>query len=154
MECGIAQALELIGDPWSILIIREALFGTKTFDTFQRHLGIAKNTLTDRLSHLVDVGILARMEDEQDGRRVIYELEEAGEELLTVLLALSQWGNKWAFAEDGPPSFVADKKTGKPVAPLKVSGASGRQLGLQDVTMVPGPSASKKLRTFFAALPR
>ena len=152
MECGIAQALEQIGDLWSLLILRDALFGVKTFDGFYRSLDIPKNTLTTRLNEMVEGGLLSREEDPDDGRRVIYALEEAGQELWVVLVALSQWGNKWIYHEDGPPSYVADRKTGKPVADIEVKAVNGRKLTLRDLTMVLGPSGSPRLGERFAAL--
>ncbi len=149
MECGIARALETIGDPWSFLIVRDALFGARTFDAFHRNLGIAKNTLSDRLAHLVEVGVLARDQDPEDGRRVTYMLLEKGEELIVVLIALSQWGNKWAFPDTGAPSFVADRKSASPVAQVQIESRNGEALSAADLMMIPGPSASDRLRQAF-----
>jgi DNA-binding HxlR family transcriptional regulator len=154
MECGIAQALELIGDPWAFLIMRESLFGVQTFDGFHKALGIAKNTLASRLVDLVDNGLLNRVPDPEDGRRVEYVASKSGEDLWVVLLALSQWGNKWAFRDSGPPSFMADRKRKKPVPNLAVRDRSGKKLSLRDVTMVLGPSGSDELARKFATLLR
>ena len=150
MECGIAQSLEKIGDLWSLLILRDAMFGVRTFDVFHDNLGIPKNTLSARLSDLVDNGLLARTPDPDDGRRVIYRLEQAGQELWIVLVALSQWGNKWVYNSKGAPSFVADKKSGKPVSPVEIKDSKGRKLNFRDVTMILGPSGSDSLARKFA----
>ncbi|WOE75064.1 winged helix-turn-helix transcriptional regulator [Alterisphingorhabdus coralli] len=152
MECGIAQSLDILGDPWTLLIMREALFGVQTFDGFYRNLDIPKNTLTDRLNHLVAKDILARDPHPEDGRRLVYSLLPAGEELLTILVALSQWGNKWVFGDRGAPSFVAERDSREAVAEVKVTNGAGKKLTLKDVTMIPGPSASERLKAAFAKL--
>ena len=145
MECGIAQTLEQLGDVWSFLIIREALFGVEAFDDFHQNLAIPKNTLSARLNDLVDIGLLSRTRDEADKRRVIYRLEEAGRDFWVVLVALSQWGNKWVYKDQGPPSFVADKALQKPVSAIEIKNINGQRLTLNDIAMILGPSGSKKL---------
>jgi len=152
MACGIARSLEVLGDGWTFLIMREAMFGTQSFDAFCDNLGIARNTLTSKLNELVDAGLLSRADDPMDKRRKIYQLEECGRELWVVLLALQQWGNKWVCAENGAPSFMADRISGKPVASLKVFDKSGRNLEFEDIQMIPGPSATEQLKDKFAKL--
>ncbi len=154
MACGIAQALERIGDGWTLLILREAMFGTRTFEEFCENLGIARNTLTARLNDLVDHGLLSRRVDEGDNRKKTYRIEEPGRELWIALLALQQWGNKWCYARDKAPSFMADRKTGAPVAPLKVFDRKGAPLDIEDVTMVPGPGATERLKARFREMDR
>ena len=149
MECGIARALEVIGDPWSILIVRDALFGTDSFDAFQKSLDIPRNTLSDRLERLQDFGILTRRPCASDGRRFEYKLEPAGQELAVVLAALSQWGNRNVFGESFSPSFVADSITRQPIQEISLISADGRPLQLKDITMIPGPAASPRLRRVF-----
>ena len=152
MACGIARALDAIGDWWTLLIIREALFGARTFEEFCDNLGIARNTLTTRLNDLVDKGILDRADDPTDGRRKIYTPTPAGQDLWIVLAALQQWGNNWVFGEDAAPSFMADRKTETPIAPLTIRNRKDRPLSLEDVTMIAGPGATKKLKQKFAKL--
>ena len=149
MECGIARALELIGDPWTILIVREALFGTVSFEAFHRRLNIPRNTLSDRLAKLHETGVLSRRASTTDARRIEYHLEQPGEDLLVVLAALSQWGNKHVFGKDKAPSFIADRKTGRPIQDLALTNDAGRTLTRDDVTMIPGPAASQRLRKLF-----
>lgn len=151
MECGIAQSLEKIGDLWALLIMRDALFGIETFDDFHRSLGIPRNTLSARLNEMVENGLLSRAPDPDDGRRVIYKLEQAGQDLWTVLVALSQWGNKWVYEKSGAPSFVADRKRRKPVSTIEINDCKGRKLSFQDVTMILGPSGSDALARKFAS---
>ncbi len=152
VPCGIARALDVVGDAWTLLIVREAMFGTRTFDGFRKTLAIPRNTLTARLRDLVDRGILRVRVDADDRRRRIYELDRAGRELWVVLLALQQWGNRWMFGETGPPSYMADRETRRSVAPLVPRDRSGAKLRLQDVTMIPGPAATPELKARFRRL--
>ncbi|MEY2503534.1 MAG: hypothetical protein QOI07_3871, partial [Verrucomicrobiota bacterium] len=94
-ECGISAALESVGERWSFLILRGAFNGLHHFEEFQQTLGIARNILSHRLGRLVEHGILRRDPDPADRRRVAYRLTEKGRDLLPVLLALRQWGERW-----------------------------------------------------------
>lgn len=105
--CPVARTTDLVGDRWSLLIIRDAMDGASTFTDFQRGLGIARNILTDRLRKLVEHGILDKS-DSTDGRRYTYRLTEAGRDLFTVVVALRQWGERHAFAPDEPHSTLVD----------------------------------------------
>jgi DNA-binding HxlR family transcriptional regulator len=141
-----------LGDAWTLLIVREALFGATTFQEFHRYLQIPKNTLTNRLRDLVERGVLTESIDDS-GRRRVYELTAAGRDLWTVMLALQQWGNRWRFVDEGPPSYMADRATRQPLAELVPADQSGRSVSLDDVTMVPGPSAPAALVQRFDKLP-
>ncbi|MEO1014316.1 MAG: helix-turn-helix domain-containing protein [Pseudomonadota bacterium] len=151
--CGIARALEAIGDGWGFLILREAMFGVDAFDGFVERLGIPRNTLAAKLEGLVAHGIMVKEPDPEDGRRSRYALTQAGEELWVVLLALQQWGNKWRFGKKGAPSFMADRATRRAVSTLVVQDKDGTPLDLDEVTMIPGPSAPAALKRIFDALP-
>ncbi len=145
IECGIAQALERIGDPWTLLIVREVLLGTSTFEELRDHLGIARNTLAARLRSLTAAGILERHEHLRDGRRTRYRPTESGRELLLVLATLQQWGNKWAYGDRGAPTTMVERRSQKPIAPIELRNQNGRRLRLRDVTLRPGPAASPAL---------
>jgi DNA-binding HxlR family transcriptional regulator len=95
MSCPLAQTLEIIGEWWSLLILREAFFGVRQFGEFERRLGIAKNVLSSRLKHLVEAGVLERRPSRDDARQIEYRLTERGKDLAPVLVALSQWGERW-----------------------------------------------------------
>ena len=151
--CGIAQTLETFGDAWSFLIMREALLGVTSFDGFVEALAIPRNTLTARLETFVAHGVMSKKTEEADRRRSVYLLEEAGRDLWVVMLALQQWGNKWRFADKGAPSFMAERKSKRPVDALKVTTGRGRALALEDITMIPGPSATPALKKRFERLP-
>src|SRR4051812_49308790 len=91
-NCSIAQALEVLGDGWTLLIVREAFLGTQRFADFEANLGISKNVLTQRLTHLVEHGVLARVDAGEHGTRYEYVLTKMGKDLVTVMTALRQWG--------------------------------------------------------------
>ena len=133
--CGIAAALEVVGERWSFLILRGAFNGLEHFEEFQSTLGIARNILSNRLVRLVEHGILAREPDPSDRRRVAYKLTEKGRELMPVLIALRQWGERWVCG--GPGNLVlVDKRTRMPVAPMTVRAIDGRILTAEDLEWV------------------
>ncbi|MEV6038345.1 winged helix-turn-helix transcriptional regulator [Nonomuraea sp. NPDC051941] len=105
--CPVARTVDLIGDRWSLLIIRDAMDGATTFTEFLQRLGIARNILTDRLRKLVEHGILDKSAA-ADGRRHTYRLTEAGLDLFTAVVALRQWGERHAFAPDESHSVLVD----------------------------------------------
>jgi DNA-binding HxlR family transcriptional regulator len=101
MNCSIAQALEVVGEWWTILILREAFLGVTRFDDFQRRLGIARNVLSVRLDSLVRHGVLDRRPYEPARGRVDYVLTDKGRALWPVLVTLRQWGDEWLTGEGG-----------------------------------------------------
>ena len=116
--CPVARTLNLIGDRWSLLIIRDTFDGICRFKDFQQNLGVARNILSDRLKKLTDAGILA-MKPASDGTAYQeYVLTDKGEHLFTVIVALRQWGEDNLFGENEPHSVLIDKTTGKPVLPV------------------------------------
>ena len=144
-ECPIARALDLVGDAWSLLILRDALLGATRFQDFQDRLGMPPNTLTRRLSLLTEQGLLARRVYEQKPRRERYELTEMGADLAPVLLALSSWGNRW-LAPDGPLLECVDPDTGCAIEPTVVDRRSLRPLRAGGVALRAGRGASLELR--------
>ena len=140
MNCGIAQALEALGDWWTLLIVRDAFFGARRFRDFERSLGIAKNILSARLQHLVEHGIFERIDVGSDGERFEYQLTAKGEALLTVLTALREWSDEWVFGRGNEPVIVRDRKTGRRIAKLRVTDAEGAPLTRRDLRTVPAPA--------------
>jgi DNA-binding HxlR family transcriptional regulator len=134
-ECGISAALESVGERWSFLILRGAFNGLHHFEEFQQTLGIARNILSHRLGRLVEHGILRRDPDPADRRRVAYRLTDKGRDLLPVLLALRQWGERWV---SGIPSntVLVDRYNRQPIAPLVVRASDGRPLTLGDMEWI------------------
>ncbi|MEU5696749.1 helix-turn-helix domain-containing protein [Actinosynnema sp. NPDC020468] len=125
--CPVARAVDLVGDRWSLLILRDALGGTRSFTDFQRGLGVAKNILTDRLRRLVDQGLLERR-TAPSGKRQEYVLTGSGERLFTVIVALRQWGEAHAFDAGETHSVLVDDDTGAPVPRLRVERSDGAVL--------------------------
>jgi DNA-binding HxlR family transcriptional regulator len=152
MNCSVAQALDVLGDWWTLLIVREALFGTHTFSGFERNLGISKNILTSRLEHLVEREILERVDMGQRGTRYHYRLTPQGSELITVIEALRQWSDRWVYGEGREPIQVVDKRTGEPIPALQIRDQEGEPMDLRNVRVRPGPGASRATRKRFDAL--
>jgi len=142
MNCGIGQALEVLGDWWTLLIVRDAFFGVRRFADFERSLGIAKNVLSARLQHLVEHGVLEAVDVGSEGPRFEYRLGAKGEALLPVLTALRDWSDEWIFGRGHEPVIVKDRRTGRRVPRLRVTDAEGRVLSRRDLRTVPGPGAS------------
>ncbi|MDX3102828.1 winged helix-turn-helix transcriptional regulator [Nonomuraea angiospora] len=128
--CPVARTVDLIGDRWSLLIIRDAMDGATTFTEFHQRLGIARNILTDRLRKLVEHGILDKSAAADDGRRHAYRLTAAGQDLFTAVVALRQWGERHAFSPDEPHSVLVDDQ-GRELAELHPLSQDGAPLSAE-----------------------
>ncbi len=144
-QCPIARSLRRVGDEWSILILRDALYGLTRFDEFEKSLGIAPNILTRRLTRLVEAGMLQRHQYSEHPRRYEYRLTDAGRDFRTVLLATLAWGNRH-FAPEGLALVVADTKTGDIAEPILVDRKTGRPLCSPDFRVMAGPAAKETIR--------
>lgn len=137
--CSIARALEIVGERWSLLIIRDALFaGTTRYSDFQRCLGIATNVLQDRLDGFVDAGIMERHRYSEQPESYEYRLTRKGRDFGPALMALTKWGDRWA-APDGPPILLRHSVCGSPVSPEIVCEKCGRVHDPAEVHVQPGP---------------
>lgn len=143
---SIAHVLDFLGEGWSMLIIREAFFGIRRFEEFQRHLGIARNILTSRLKKLCENGILERVPIKEGARRHEYLLTTRGKELMPLLIALTQWGDKWVYGEGNEPIIFSHRETGKPISPIRVHADDGRELRPRELLPTPGPGANDVAR--------
>ncbi len=152
-QCPLARMLNLFGDHWSWLIIRECFYGATRFSTFQRNTGIAKNLLTDRLAMLVREGILEKKNIGDRGTRFAYELTDKGRELETVMIAMFQWGNTHLFDGEAPPISIVDKLNHEPLQQLKLTAQDGRKLTMQDLAVLPGTSARSSTRRRLSEIP-
>lgn len=132
-DCPVARTLDLVGDRWSLLVIRDAMDGARSFTEFQRRTGIARNILTDRLRKLTAHGILDQR-PAPSGRRQVYVLTDAGRGLFPVIVTLRQWGERHAFAEGEAHSTLVDSQ-GAPVPELIPTRADGTPLDV-DTTHV------------------
>jgi DNA-binding HxlR family transcriptional regulator len=131
-DCPVARSMDAIGDPWSMLIIRDAMLGLRRFSEFQKNLGLAKNILTVRLRALVANGIL-KTEPASDGSAYQeYVLTPKGRGVFPVLVALRQWSEDFAFAPDELSNILVDRKSGRRVQKLELRSEDGRLLGAGD----------------------
>jgi DNA-binding HxlR family transcriptional regulator len=146
-NCSVARSLEVLGDWWTLLVIREAFLGTRRFADFEEQLGIAKNILSQRLRHLVRHGVLERVDAGEHGTRYEYHLSAMGKDLLTLMTALRQWGDQWIFGPEKEPVLIVDRRTGRPIPRLRVLGEDGQPLSGRDMQLAPGPGASKRTRS-------
>ena len=142
MHCGVAQALEQVGDWWTLLIVRDAFIGSRRFADFHEGLGIAKNILSNRLRRLVADGILSRQAVGPGGRRYEYELTQKGRDLWLVMTALRLWSDKWVFGKGEEPVIARDRKSGSVLAGLLAVDQEGRPLNPHELRLEPGPGAA------------
>jgi DNA-binding HxlR family transcriptional regulator len=137
--CSIARALEVVGERWTLLILRDAIFaGTTGYIEFQRRLEIATNVLSNRLDGLVQQGLMVRRDrvDERDG--VGYELTDKGRDLTPALVALTEWGDRYA-APDGPPIVYSHSVCGGAIQATLVCSGCGGRANPAEVKATPGP---------------
>jgi len=125
--CGLPLALEAMGERWSFMILRAAFNGVRHFEDFLEELGIARNILSNRLSRLVEAGILKREHCADDRRRIEYRLTPKGLDLLPAMLALRQWGEKWQLGVLANP-VLCDARDGLPIATIGIHAQDGRVL--------------------------
>ena len=131
--CPIARSLDVIGDWWSLLIVRDAFLGKRRFSEFQKSLGLAKNILCTRLQKLVSHGVLKTAPASDGSAYQEYQLTHKGRDLYLVLVALRQWGERQLFAKCEPELRLVDREKGQPVKPLELRSQDGRLLGPSDL---------------------
>jgi DNA-binding HxlR family transcriptional regulator len=140
-NCSIAKSLELIGERWTMLIIREVFLGNRRFDTMASRLDIARNVLTARLTRLVEEGVLTRVRYQERPERFEYRLTEKGVDLWPVLVALLQYGDRH-YAPDGPPMVLTHRGCGGELDDRRICRECGGALHAADVQAAPGPGAT------------
>jgi DNA-binding HxlR family transcriptional regulator len=139
--CSVARALEVLGDRWTLLVLRDAFRRVRRFEDFQRSLGVARNVLTDRLNRLVDEGIMRRVPYQERPVRFEYRLTEKGRELWPVMMTLMQWGDRHYTEAAGPPVIVRHRDCGGEVTGHLSCSKCGAELGPYDVEAAAGPGA-------------
>ena len=136
MNCGVAQALEQIGDWWTLLIVRDAFFGARRFGEFEKSLGVAKNILTDRLAKLVANEIFEKVDGRSTGSR------RRARRCSRCSPRMREWSDEWVFGRGAEPVIVKDRRTGRRIPRMRVTDADGNELARRDLRTVPGPGAS------------
>ena len=140
MACSIARTLDVIGEPWSPLILRDIWVGMSRFEQIQADLGISRKVLTERLNHLVDRDILERRPYDRRPRYE-YVLTAQGTELVDVLMVMVRWGDKWLAGEAGPPVLYRHHACGRISSVDLRCAHCGEPMHADDIDLLPGPGA-------------
>ena len=143
--CSIARTVDLIGDWWTPLILRDAYYGATRFDDFQSGLGVGRNVLSDRLRRLVDEGLFERIPYQEKPPRFEYRLTPKGLSFLDVLLAMLSWGDDWMAGEEGPPIELYDQRTGQTIRPQVIDANTGDPIRYEHMGTRPGPGFPEHL---------
>jgi DNA-binding HxlR family transcriptional regulator len=151
MRCSLARGLDMIGDWWSPLIIRDLFLGVARFDELVEDLGISRNLLTRRLKALAARGIIERMAYQRSPTRYVYCLTEAGRDLVPAILALTAWGDRWARPRDGSPMYFVHKTCGHQFEPRVTCSACAQPIAAEAVSAIPGPGGAAKRGTMVVA---
>jgi DNA-binding HxlR family transcriptional regulator len=141
-NCSIARTLDVVGEWWTLLILRDAFRGTRRFDDFQDSLGVARSVLTTRLHKLSDAGVLDKLQYSEHPPRYEYQLTAKGRALFPVLAALQQWGDEWAAGPAGPPVQLVHTPCGHAINPELVCPRCGGEVSAVSTRSVPGPGAT------------
>lgn len=152
LTCPVAGFLNVFGDAWTLLLIREAFYGSRRFSDFQANTGIAKNILSMRLDLLVREDILEKHDVGERGTRFEYRLTERGRSLLPVFIAVTQWGNEHVYGAGREPVTLHERSSGEALSSLVPIGSDGNALDLGDIVVRPGPGASPATRRRIAAI--
>jgi len=138
--CSIARTLDVIGEPWTPLILRDVWVGMTRFDQLQADLGISRKVLTERLGHLVDEGVLKRRPYDKRPRYE-YQLTAKGVELIDLLMVMVRWGDKWLAGKAGPPVLYLHHACGKISSVDLRCSFCGEPMHAADIDLLPGPGA-------------
>src|SRR3954451_12153246 len=139
--CSIARTLDVIGEPWSPLVLRDVWAGLTRFDQIQADLGISRKVLTERLNHLVEQGVLERHPYDQRPRYE-YRLTDKGGELVDLLMVMAGWGDRWLAGEAGPPGLYRPHACGEIGGVALPCSHCGEPMHANDVDLLPGPGAA------------
>ncbi|ANW00178.1 winged helix-turn-helix transcriptional regulator [Bradyrhizobium icense] len=144
-NCGIKRALDVLGEKWTLLILREAIYGLRRFDDFALALGCGRGILSSRLKTLVQANILERRSYVEPGNRhrPEYRLTAKGRDLYPAILALSQWSDRWDLPKTGPAARVVDKVNKRAVNVVMTSRTDVTSLTMDDILISPGPGAKR-----------
>jgi DNA-binding HxlR family transcriptional regulator len=140
--CSIAGALDVVGERWSLLIVRDIFIGLRRFDELQAELGIARNVLQARLGSLIDAGVLERRLYQEHPPRYEYRLTEKGLDLWPALVALMRWGDRYAPAPAGPATLLEHAGCGGRIDDHRICERCGERLTVRDSRALPGPGAT------------
>ena len=143
--CSVAKSLEVIGERWSLLIVRDVMNGNRRFGEIQGSLGIARNVLSARLARLIEEGILERRAYHESPPRYEYFLTQKGLDLWPALIALLHWGDRYSSGPEGPPRLIVHKECGGEINDRGICQSCGKVLSARDARQVAGPGLSAAL---------
>lgn len=143
--CSLARTLSVVGDRWTLLVLRECFLGTRRFDGFEQRLGITRHVLADRLKTLVAAGVLNKVAYQQRPLREEYRLTDKGRDLYPAILALVSWGDQHMSGAEGPPIRHTHRTCGKPMRPLLVCSECAEPLLPHEVSLEEAPAFSGQL---------
>jgi DNA-binding HxlR family transcriptional regulator len=145
-NCGVGRALEVLGEKWALLVLREAIYGLRRFDDFARALGCGRGVLSERLKTLVAAGVLELRPYAAPGQRSRkeYRLTAKGWDVFPVLLALSEWSERWAPPPEGSVWRVTERASGRPVHAILTADPAAAPLTIRDIAIGPGPGALRR----------
>ena len=142
--CSIARALEVLGERWTLLVVRDALLGLRRFDEFRRSLGVARNVLTDRLARLVDAGVLERVPYQEHPPRQEYQLTPMGRELAVPIIGLMHWGDRHLAGPAGPPRITRHRDCGGTMSAVLTCTTCGQSTPAAGIELIPGPALQRQ----------
>jgi DNA-binding HxlR family transcriptional regulator len=156
LTCSVARALSVVGDRWTLLILRDAFLGVRRFEDFQSRLGTTRHRLADRLRKLVEHGVLERVPYADRPPRFEYRLTEKGRDLYPVVVSLTRWGDRWMADADGAPVELVHRGCGRRIVPTLTCPECREPVGARDMLARPGPALRKAARRLapHAAPPR
>lgn len=143
MKCSVARTLSVIGDRWTLLIVRDSFLGLRRFEDFQHDLRLTRHRLAARLRKLVEEGILERVQYHYRPRRFEYRLTEKGIDLYPVVVALLRWGDRWMADSDGPPIELLHRNCGRHVMPVLTCPACNEEVNARTMLARLGPGSKK-----------
>ena len=144
LPCSVARSLSVVGDRWTLLVLRDAFLGVRRFGDFHADLGTSRHRLADRLQKLVEHGVLARVPYAERPRRFEYRLTEKGRDLYPVVVSLTRWGDRWMAGRDGPPIELVHRGCGRRIMPTLACPECGQAVGARDMQVRPGRALRKK----------
>jgi DNA-binding HxlR family transcriptional regulator len=152
--CSMARTVAVIGDRWTLMLLRDCFLGVRRFDTFQERLGISRTIIADRLKLLVDEGVLARVRYQDRPPRDEYRLTPKGFDLYPVVMSIVHWGNRHYAGEAGPPMLHRHRTCGHDIEPVLTCRACGEELRAREVEVRPGPGIGDEAAAAAALPPR
>ena len=140
VECSIARALSVVGDRWTMMIVRDVFLGIRRFDAMQKDLDLTPHRLSHRLGKLVRDGILARVEYEKRPRRFEYRLTEKGIDLFPLIVVLNTWGDRWMAGRSGAPIELVHRNCGRAIKPALTCPSCKEKMLPREMSLRPGPA--------------